>query len=739
MIVPGSPNALLLAHAADPLDELGKIDRSLRSRASAAPYLSWTPAVAGNRTVWTWFGWLKPSQITEMVLFLAGGTSQNFSMLAMASSGALRTTTKISDVYSTDLYTDALFRDPSGHYHIIINRNGTLNRVYVNGVLVDEITSSASNSFFNSVTAHYIGRRPFLSNSPVDGYLSHCGWVDGQALPPSAFGQFHPRTGQWRPKTKAAIRAAVAAGGGTRNGWGANGFFLPFDDVSSVSALGYDRSQGDTDTTGNNWTPNNISLTAGATYDSMLDTPTNNYATLNPIMIESSIYGVSLASNGNLTQNSVATNYDQTIATLGVSSGKWYWEVTYTAGSDVQNFVGVRSSPNLVSAELQRNGVVVGMSGASLPAWENGTVIGVALNCDGGTIAFYYNGVLQNAARSITGLTPGSVLFPVQGNQIHTANVNFGQQGFTYAPPSGFKSLCTKNLPVNYPVMKGESAFVARVDTGSNIAATLSAAAPWSDWIRIYKRRDAAEGWRWQFSDDAGYYMDSVTNAAKAAFPVLSGTSYVGFALRVAARFGIATGRLTHVNGVADVVADGLSKIRKMVILKNESAGVWYVYHPDLTAGKLLYFDQSAETTDATISAVTSSGFTVAAALASGTYRWVAIAEVEGFIKLSKYTGNGAVDGPFVHTNGRSGFDLVKRISAATENWTQWDDSRTPNNVAAETGYLNQTSGTGDNSADRNSNGLKIRATSASQVNTGSAAYVGLHIAAFPFRYANAR
>lgn len=525
---------------------------------------------------------------------------------------------------------------------------------------------------------------------------------------------------------------------------GANSFFLPFDDTTNTTTLCTDASS-----KGNNWTAANISLTAGATYDSMLDTPTNNFPTINPIMQEGTTYGSSLAMNGNLSQNCVATNYDQTVATFGASTGKWYWEVTFAAGSDAASFVGARPSPyEGIGGVVQRNGVLLGLSGAALPGWSNYTVIGVAMDCDAGTLAFYYNGVLQGGSeRMITGWSAGMYLLPVQGNQVHTAHVNFGQQGFAYGPPNVFKALCTKNLPkpTNSAIVNPSSAFVAVTDTGANVQATLAAArSGWPSHIEIFKRRDASEGWRWRFSDDVANYLDSSSTAAKAEFPALSGSSYVGYALKVSAQNGVETGRLAHTSGVASIVTDGLANSRKVVILKNEATGNWFFYHPELTAGKLLYLNlTNAETTDATINSVTDSGFTVAAAMATGTYRWISLAEVDGCLMLTKHDANAAVDGPFASHGLSPAFSLFKKkIGAIAASGVVFDAARNPSNLTNLLLSLDTTAaevtGTGT-SIDQVSNGSKMRGAGL-EINYASGySYVSLHFASFPFRYSNAR
>jgi hypothetical protein len=97
-----------------------------------------------------------------------------------------------------------------------------------------------------------------LYSAYFDGYLTECYLIDGQALTPASFGETDAVTGVWQPKKYAGT-------------YGTNGFYLNFSDNSAATAaaIGADYSGN-----GNDWTPNNISVTAGVTYDSMLDVPT---------------------------------------------------------------------------------------------------------------------------------------------------------------------------------------------------------------------------------------------------------------------------------------------------------------------------------------------------------------------------------------------------------------------------------------------------------------------------------
>jgi hypothetical protein len=176
---------------------------------------------------------------------------------------------------------------------------------------------------FGASTAQRIGSDQ-VNSAFFDGYLTECYLIDGQALTPASFGETNPVTGVWQPKKYAGT-------------YGTNGFYLNFSDNSAATAaaIGADYSGN-----GNNWTPNNISVTAGVTYDSMLDVPTQwadggngrgNYAVLNPL----DSTGNATLSNANLQGATVGVNGRK--ATIAVSSGKWYWEGLCVSG----NYAGV--------------------------------------------------------------------------------------------------------------------------------------------------------------------------------------------------------------------------------------------------------------------------------------------------------------------------------------------------------------------------------------------------------------
>lgn len=742
MIVPGAPNPLLWGEG-DPLDELGVIKNSVRLNSADAAHFTRTPGATGNRQKFTFTKWIKLAEISKAdphTLLYAGADSSNCSRLEISNSGAISYSRLDGGVAATQKTSTRVQRDPCAHFMLTLEVDTTLAvaedryKIYVGDERITNWSSNtiaAQNSleYVNHTVPHAIGRHIGGSIFNAGAYISAVRLTDGSNPGTTAFARRHPKTNQLRPISYAGS-------------FGTNGFHLDFSDGSAATstALGADRSGN-----GNNWTPVNISVAAGVGQDWMIDTPTKNLCVLNPIEKASDV----TLSDGNL-QETQGGSFRTTPGSVWANNGKWYAEMTSLSGTyqgsagvvrenayDIATRIGLGANqPGGYGYNWDGQKMNNGSSGLYGATFTFGDVIGIALDLDAGTLTFYKNGVSQGLAYS--GLPAGSYTF-ASGHFSSTVGWNFGQRPFAFAAPSGFKTLCTKNLP--YPsIPKSTNGFVAVTDSGANIVTTLSAAAPWPDWIRIYKRREAAEGWRWQFSDDAANYMDSSSTAAKAAFPALSGTSYVGFALRVGTAYGVATGTFAHVNGAADTITDGFSNARKMILLKRtDGAGSWFVYHPDLTAGKLLYLEQAAvETVDGSISTVLASSFVAAATLPSGTYRWIALSETDGFISLRKHTGNGNADGVFKLLGHRPNLLHTKRIDSIGNHYLQ-DAKRSTYNPTNELLTFEQASGEFSGSAvDIVSSGMKIRNTDSSQ-NAAGGTYVSLSIAEFPFRYANAR
>lgn len=440
------------------------IQRSLRFNSADSAYLNRTPAADGSRTTWTWSGWVKRSSVTDTqnILFGANGTSGVNSNSIRFSNGdsSQKIIVENYNGAGADYYvlTTAVYRDPSAWYHIVATwdtTNGTAAdrlRLYVNGSLITASTTGNSiplnaQSAINSTAAHYIGGNTTYFN----GYMAEVNFIDGQALTPSSFGETDAQTGVWVPKRYTGT-------------YGTNGFRLPFTNNSTTTALGYDASGN-----GNNWTPNNFSVTAGTGNDSLLDVPSlygtdtglggevrGNYCTLNPLD-----NGGATLSDGNLVSTRATASTVAVRSTFAVSSGKWYWEVTPTALGALTVGIGTQSASltNIVGGDAFGYGWYNDAGGTSSKYNNNvsstystvltaGTVCGVALDLDSSptTITFYRNGISQGVAYS--GLTAGTYFAMISqwGGTTSTANINFGQRPFAYTAPTGFKALCTTNL-----------------------------------------------------------------------------------------------------------------------------------------------------------------------------------------------------------------------------------------------------------------------------------------------------
>ena len=461
------------------------VSKSLRFRSSATAYLNRTAgSSATNQNIGTWSFWLKRGTLGASQRIFEGYTA---STDAGTSAIEFNSTDNIAFGGWTVNYriSTQVFRDPSAFYHFVVaidTTQSTANnrvKIYVNGAEITAFSTTnnpTQNTTFglnNNSSALQIGRRRIVSSNDLlfDGYLADVNFIDGQALTPSSFGAYDTN-GVWQPARYTGS-------------YGTNGYYLKFTDTTSTTTLVADSSGN-----GNNWTPNNISLTAGTTYDSMIDSPTNyadggtgrgDYCVLNPLKAYGGLY------SGNLSQYNATANWTTSTSTFYVSSGKWYWETIFTnltassygmpgivdnnfAQQTLGNYPGVSptSYGYFNSGGTKYNNATGTAYGAG---YVDNDVIGVALDMDGGTLTFYKNGVSQGTA--FTGLS-GSFT-PAVGTYGSVGNANFGQQPFAYTPPSGFSALNTQNLTT--PTIANGAQYMAAVlytGTGSSQTITTS-------------------------------------------------------------------------------------------------------------------------------------------------------------------------------------------------------------------------------------------------------------------------
>jgi hypothetical protein len=434
------------------------ISKSLRFNSADTAYLNRTPASAGNRKTWTWSGWIKRSGLGIQVIFGVGNvnTGSTFGGLYFDTDDTLVFYSPTSGGYKD---TTQVFRDVGAWYHIVCGYDtpNSIVKLYVNGTEITAFSTNTNPSAnvdgnVNAAVSHTIGKNASTSEYYLNGYMTEVNFVDGQALTPSDFGLTNPQTGQWIPKKYTGT-------------YGTNGFYLNFKDATSTTTLGYDYSGN-----ANNWTTNNFSVTAGVGNDSLTDVPTpwfaynttgdvggvirGNYATLNPLRPLQS--GDSL-SDGNLTITTGTTATGVYPATIGISSGKWYWEVlmvtqpaanTGGVGVAKQGITASFTTGSVLYENSTGNKYIDGTASAYGATWQTNDIIACAYNADTGTFEFFKNGSSQGSFTA-SGYA-GVLVFPVMADgtgQSLTHTYNFGQRPFAYTPPAGFRSLCTTNLP----------------------------------------------------------------------------------------------------------------------------------------------------------------------------------------------------------------------------------------------------------------------------------------------------
>jgi len=391
------------------------LNKSLRFRSSASAYLNRTVSAAVS--TYTVSMWVKRGTLTSTYQYLFShlnsGNTDGYGL-------AFNITTDTLYYYNgTVQATTAAYRDPAAWYHIVFSNNAGSFTIYVNGVSVKTGTATA----IPSGAVMNLGRYGFSSTFYFDGELAEINFVDGQALAPTAFGASSIYN-QWLP-----IKYA-----GT---YGTNGFYLPFTNTASTSTLVADSSGN-----ANNWTPNNISLTAGSTYDSLTDVPTltsetvANYAVLNPL---GNVVGTQVPlSNGNLTSSGEGWA-NSTISLL--APGKFYFEYKLSAIAGTP-YLGLGSIFADVTAYVNDGRIFVnGSVVTTVATYTTGDVIACAYDT-AGTVTFYKN---NTSVYSGSYAYRANLFFLVYINY-STASVNFGQQPFTYPAPTGFLPLNTYNI-----------------------------------------------------------------------------------------------------------------------------------------------------------------------------------------------------------------------------------------------------------------------------------------------------
>ena len=560
-----------------------------------------------------------------------------------------------------------------------------------------------------------------------------------------------------------------------------------------------------------------------ATWRAVPDTTANNFATLNPL---DRANNTGTLTDGNLSNSTTGSN--NTIrSTVGVSTGKWYWEFRTSTGTMINHHGIVATdrsmSNNYIGFTPDSWGMYEGngnkRNNASFDSYGSGFSVGeigmCALDKTNGKIYWGKSGTWfasgdpaagTNAAFTNindvcgVGSTSSHVAPAVQAHQACT--YNFGQNPtfsgnttagtftdtngkglFKYQPPSGFLALCEDNLPT--PAIKNPGEYFRSVlwtgDGASGRSITGIGFTPDLVWIKSrnnaaygHKLFDSIRGPKLQLESNAtdgdisvegvysfnsdGFSIGSYSAVNQSTYPFVAwcwragaGTTSTNtngsitsvVSVNQDAGFSIVSWTAT---GSVTTVGHGLGKKPKLVINKPRSGTYDWAVITDILNGtqQYLYLNSTqavnntgwgTNPTDSVMSAYSYSN-----GLPMISYCW---AEIEGFSKFGSYVGNGSADGPFVFTNGRPAFVMIKRTDT-TNDWVIFDSSRNSTNPA--TAYLEPNtsdiettdSGSGSRWIDILSNGFKIRET-AGALNASGGTYIFACFMESPFTTANSK
>ena len=477
------------------------VDYSARFNDVDSAYLYTTLSTATDSKVFCVSTWLKRGDLGEYSQFFGAGVDA-FNRFGMRfdSSDRLEVFTVTASTDVDNIRTTRVFRDPSAWMHIFFVQDtteGTASdrwKIFINGVQetsfdTTNYPTSNATTYANAAYVHYIGTDGSI-NYFYSGYQSEVVMIDGTAYAPTDFAE--DKNGIWIPKDPSGLT------------FGTNGFYLDF---SNSGALG-------TDVSGNG---NNFTTSGLAAYDQMPDTPTNNFATMNPL--ESGL----ACRNGNLVQNSGSSAWRINKSTVYFNVEEdWYFEARLSGSGSDKGMIGISVNEHSINTYFGNGAEAYGYNmttggkyseGAGNVAYGSTAVSGdiIGVHISGGSLTFYKNGVSQGVAYSgLTGyMTPS---FAQYLGYIWTAN--FGQNGtfngaitaggntdanglgdFKYTVPTDALALCTANLPEPTigptSTIKPDEVFAPILYTGNGTSQSISTLdfQPDLTWI---KDRDTA-------------------------------------------------------------------------------------------------------------------------------------------------------------------------------------------------------------------------------------------------------
>ena len=438
------------------------IERSLRFRSGSSSNLEKINSSAGNRRTMTYSFWFKRVNIQFHTILRGKQGADDRHGIDLLSNGGFRFW---GNAYNASplfhVQPSRLLRDLNAWYHLVLSIDTTQStasdrvKLYINGDLLTNFDTATYPGQNDSLYLNDACRQTWgVEDGGINIYYADIHFIDGYQYDASYFGYTESQTGIWRPKKYEGT-------------YQDNAYHLDFSDPTSLDTLGIDKSP-----LGNDYAAEGFQISAGYNQDSLLDTPTKEYATLNPIHHN--------ARNSTFTGNlyasiPAASAAGQAHGNVPLKSGKWYYEVLYNqaGGNGDYLYVGLSSPDADPSVRFYR--AVRGSDGEQYPntgstevRFTTNDIINVAVDLDAGKWyigrngTYWYSGdpvagtgfvhsdlISANSATTTDGLIP--FFYNATSGAGQQFSINFGQRPFSYTPPSGFKEINSSNLPLNVP------------------------------------------------------------------------------------------------------------------------------------------------------------------------------------------------------------------------------------------------------------------------------------------------
>jgi hypothetical protein len=430
-----------------------EIENSLRLNRNDSANLERTPSSEGDRQTHTTSMWVKRVELGRSTrLFMATNNSSNatYQIIGFNSSDQLSVLAATEGSSAVvNVKSNAVFRDVSAWYHIVVAQDTTQStssnrfKLYVNGTQITDLGSTTYGSQnasyrINDNIVHYLNKDgSSLGNNYSSYYVAEVNFIDGQQLNPTSFGE--TKSGVWIPKEYTGS-------------YGTNGFHLEFGDSSNIG----DDTSGNT----NDFTTSNL-----AAVDVTLDSPTNNFATLNPL-IKGTTYGVQsdpAPTNGNLEIAMPGGTNNIAVSTFELQAPNKYrcsFELT-SRGSSTNFELGicnVTDSINNGDVLYNSSGFIANESGTQQSSLTDANTVGdiveilVDLDANNVKFALKENGsstwaALGTAENITANLTNPIVWVREQGSSNINGKMDFGQLGYVGSDDENYLPMSTANLP----------------------------------------------------------------------------------------------------------------------------------------------------------------------------------------------------------------------------------------------------------------------------------------------------